>query len=134
MFFKAGENNEGQIIELSKTVRKLEELIIQVRQENAVLTVAVEGARELNAKLQSNADQSTREIALHINQSQNQESMSDDLRNQIHLEKQKNLDFEETIYTLENTLRQLREQHFQNDIMQVTFSLNFDNFHELFFK
>lgn len=101
----------------------MEQLFNQSRQENSVLAVALEGARELNAKLQSNSDQSTREIALHINQSHNQETAADDLRGEIASLKQHINQSEETIYTLEVTLRKLREEQFEKEILQVPHSL-----------
>ena len=93
--------------------------------------VALDGAKELNAKLQSNADQSTREIVMHINQSQVQEAQADELRSEGVILKQRIQQLEETIYTLEATMRKLREEQFEKEIIQVRlifYDLNLQNF------
>jgi hypothetical protein len=62
----ASKVNEGNIGELSSNVRQLEEILAHKTEECTALQSALEGARELNAKLQSTSDNTTREIALHL--------------------------------------------------------------------
>lgn len=97
----------------------MEQMLTETRVENSSLATALDGARELNAKLQSHADQSTREIALHIDQSHNQEEMAEALRQELVVLKQQILKSEDTIGTLEHALKKLREEHFEKDMIQV---------------
>ena len=62
----ASKVNEGNIGELSANVRQLEEILTHKTEECTALQSALEGARDLNAKLQSTSDNTTREIALHL--------------------------------------------------------------------
>ena len=110
---------ESQLGELSSKFRQMELMLSESRAENSSLATALDGARELNAKLQSHADQSTREIALHIDQSHNQEEMAEELRQEVVLLKQKVLKSEDTVGTLEHALKKLREEHFEKDMIQV---------------
>ena len=113
------QHHEKQIVEMSSHIRNLEEYLSRSRQEMSALTAALDGARELNSKLQSTADQSTREIALQINQSQKQETASEELRQEIGQLLNRLNQSEEAIFTLESAIRKLREENFEKEVLQV---------------
>ena len=68
---KATKEYESQISHLSSNLQKYEQLLEESQNENAMLNSALDGARTLNSQLQTSADQATRDITHHVNDSIN---------------------------------------------------------------
>jgi len=114
----ASKVNEGNIGELSSNVRQLEEILAHKSEECTALQSALEGARELNAKLQSTSDNTTREIALHLEHITEKEAVSEDLRETIAGLKRQLGSAEDTVRTLEQTIRTIREQQYTSELQK----------------
>ncbi|CBY08408.1 unnamed protein product [Oikopleura dioica] len=114
----ASKVNEGNIGELSANVRQLEEILTHKTEECTALQSALEGARDLNAKLQSTSDNTTREIALHLEHITEKESVSEDLRETIAGLKRQLGSAEDTVCTLEQTIRTLRGQQYSCELQK----------------
>ena len=56
---------------MSSNLQKYEQLLEESQNENAMLNSALDGARTLNSQLQTSADQATRDITHHVNDSIN---------------------------------------------------------------
>ena len=69
--FLATKEYENQISHLSSNLQKYEQLLEETQNENAMLNSALDGARTLNSQLQTSADQATRDITHHVNDSLN---------------------------------------------------------------
>jgi len=116
---QATKEYENQISHLSSNLQKYEQLLEETQNENAMLNSALDGARTLNSQLQTSADQATRDITHHVNDSLNRERMCEELRADLCQIKNEQKETQNQVYLLEATIRKLREDNFEAEMVQV---------------